>query len=81
VPSVVWLAQAKFGFLKDAFTFGAPPHDGIAFGWDRITALLADVDSIREVITFPCFPHCRWRGGNQSGPQSGYTKPAAIVRS
>jgi len=62
-------AKEKFGFLMNAFTYGAPPHGGIAFGFDRWVALFADLDSIRDVIAFP---------KNNSGRDVMIDSPSAI---
>jgi aspartyl-tRNA synthetase len=65
-------AQARFGFLLDALRYGAPPHGGIALGIDRIVAMLAGRDSIREVIAFP-------KTASGSDPLTGAPTPIDAV--
>jgi aspartyl-tRNA synthetase len=66
-------AKAKFGFLLDAFAYGPPPHGGIAFGWDRMCALLAGSESIRDVIAFP-------KTGGGHDPLTGAPTPITAMQ-
>jgi len=66
-------AQGRFGFLLDALRFGAPPHGGIAMGIDRIVALLAGRDNIREVIAFP-------KSTSGADPLTGAPAPVASAQ-
>ena len=75
-------AQAKFGFLLDALDYGAPPHGGIAFGIDRIAALMAGCESIRDVIAFPktTGAQCLMTGAPSSVPDAQLAEVHVRVR-
>ena len=66
-------AASKFGFLLEAFKYGPPPHGGIAFGWDRTVALLADRPTIRDVIAFP-------KSASGSDPLTGAPTPITAAQ-
>ena len=65
-------AQSQFGFLMGAFKYGAPPHGGIAFGLDRLVAILAGKETIRDFIAFP---------KNNSGRDIMIDSPSSIEKS
>ena len=75
-------AQAKFGFLLDALKYGAPPHGGIAFGIDRIAALMAGTESIRDVIPFPktTSAQCLMTGAPSPVPDAQLAEVHVMVR-